>query len=353
MSHLEMGTSHPPGTLDLANSDLDLVTRFHQSTLPSHLSNSTDPSISYDGSELIYRLLRLETWGSPLMNLGYFVFPWPLSPLNLLFPVEQAQRRLVLKTERLLEIQPGDRVLDLACGRGQSSFILQNLHPQSTVVGLDLVERHVGVAQTLFGKTRNLSFAEGNAMLLADRDDSFDRIMCLEAAFHFPDRQQFLQESFRVLRPGGRLVVVDFAWTTDEDRVHRNDPETLLVRQAWQWDDFSSVDEYATMARRSGFHVSARRDWSGHVTQPMQLQLQLLYLLSRSKLGRRILCWKNPLFRSFSTDDWNACTSTVAAHQHVMSHSRYMAFVFDKPPIERITGEMFNHRSNASAASAE
>ena len=37
-------------------------------------STTSNPSDSYDGSQTIYRLLRLATWGSPLMNLGYFRF---------------------------------------------------------------------------------------------------------------------------------------------------------------------------------------------------------------------------------------------------------------------------------------
>ena len=290
-----------------------------------------DPSDSYDGSEAVFLLLRLASWGSPLMNLGYFGFLGPLAFLNKFGNLASAQHQLVRKSVGLLNVKAGQQVLDLACGRGKSSFIIQCLHPQATVVGVDLLERHIEVAETLFGNTRNLSYVTGNAMLLDFPDQSFDRVMCLEAAFHFPDRAQFLRESFRVLRPGGRLVVVDFAWNTDADRGHRDDPETRQVRKIWQWDDLSSVSEYRRMAARLGFLLSGCHDWSQQVTRPIQAQLRGLTALTKTKFGRYFLRWKNPLFQSFSPADWQACAAAVAAHDHVQRHSKYMAFVFEKP----------------------
>ena len=51
-----------------------------------------DVGKSYDGSKLVFRLLRLETWGEALMNLGYRRFGGPLSILDLVTSLEFAQR---------------------------------------------------------------------------------------------------------------------------------------------------------------------------------------------------------------------------------------------------------------------
>ena len=146
------------------------------------------------------------------MNLGYFKFHGPLSFLNLVVNLEKTQLKLVQQTMRLLDVGEKHSVLDVACGRGKSSFIMSCLRPQATVIGLDLLEANINAARFLFGGSPGLSYQNGNAMELDFEDRRFDRIQCLEAAFHFPDRSRFLSEANRVLKPGGRLVVVDFAW---------------------------------------------------------------------------------------------------------------------------------------------
>lgn len=302
----------------------------HQRAVPLNVHSS------YNGSNVVFRLLRMETWGPSLMNLGYHRFRGLLAALNVVANLELAQRRLVMRSVDLLDVGTRHTVLDVACGRGKSSFIVHCLFPEATVVGMDLLDDNIHVARTLFDQLDNLSYVSCNAGHLDFPDDSFDRVMCLEAAFHFPDRAQFLREACRVLRPGGRLVVVDFAWNTDADRSHRDDPETRLVRGIWQWDDLFSVPEYERVAVDSGFRMLSSRDWSHRVTRPIQRLFRSLSALGNSRWGRRFLLWRNPLYRSFSDADWKDVACAVRAHEYVGRYSKYMAFVFEKR--QRVAG---------------
>lgn len=294
---------------------------------------TTPPQVntSYDGTHVVFRLLRLETWGPALMNLGYYPFTGPLASWNVLVNLELAQRQLVMKSLALLEIQAQHDVLDVACGRGKSSFIMHCLTPEANIVGMDLLPHNIHVAKTLFDKLPNLSYVPGDACNIPFPNAAFDRLHCLEAAFHFPDRAQFLREAYRVLRPGGRMVLVDFAWRTDADRAHREHPHTLLVRDVWQWEDFNTIAEYKQQAIAAGFQISSQRDWTTRVATPIQAVFRVLSTLGNHRWGRRFLEWRNPLYRSISHDDWQAIATAVQAHQFVRDRSRYMAFVLDKP----------------------
>lgn len=298
---------------------------------PRESEGSVNVQASYDGSNVVYHMLRMETWGPALMNLGYYPFRWPLATLNVLVNLEWAQRQLVLKSLELLGIQPHHRVLDLACGRGKSSFIIRCVQPSATVVGMDLLESNIRVAQTLFNHLPGLTYAAGDVTNLPFADTTFDRMLCLEAAFHFPDRAQFLREAFRVLRPGGRIVVVDFAWKTEAHRGTLDDPETRLVREIWQWDDFFSIADYEHSARDAGFRIVSTHDWTGRVCVPIQAVFHCLSKLGNHPWGRRFLEWRNPLYRSISPADWKSLAEAVIAHQHARNHSNYMVFVLQKP----------------------
>jgi len=299
---------------------------------------------AYDGSTVTYKVLRAFGWG-PLNNLGYFQFPSPFSALNLLskallfktlYLLPEAQEELVRQSARLLAIQKGDQVLDIACGRGKGSFVIASLYPESRVTAIDLLPENIRVASTLYA-THNLKFRVDNAMDLEFANGSFHKVLCVEAAFHFPDRARFLNEVFRVLQKGGRLVVVDFVWKADEDRAIHSDEPTRFVKDIWKWNDFFSVREYLETATRAGFTVEACHNWSRRVAAPLEFVFKTVAQLGRNHWSRLALLRLNPLLRGMTDDDWDDFYQAAEAHDHVRKHIEYIALVLKSPSEGRAT----------------
>ena len=296
---------------------------------------------AYNASNATFRALRAFGWGT-MLNLGYYPFGRPITALNFVlspvmllapffrFPV--AQLALIKRAMGLLRLAEGEKVLDVACGRGTSSFLMATMFPHLEVTGLDLLPGNLAAAETMYGNTPNLRYLEGDAMNIDLPSGGFDRLLCVEAAFQFPDRRRFMEEAWRVLAPGGVAVIVDFVWESDLDPLVRDDADTLLVRRVWQWEDFASVDEYRSHATESGFEIEAMYDWTNHVTAPLITILSVAAWFARTRLGQRVFATAIPGMRAFAAPDWRDLIDAARGHRHVQRHSRYVAFVLRRQP---------------------
>jgi len=103
-------------------------------------------------------------------------------------------------------IQPGMRVLDVACGPGEFALLLAPLvGPTGYVVAIDLVPEMLP-KRSATGAISNILWGLADGETLPFRDGTFDLVACRAAIMHFPNEDHALSEAYRVLRPGGRAV---------------------------------------------------------------------------------------------------------------------------------------------------
>ena len=134
-------------------------------------------------------------------------------------------RRDVLRRRRLvldaLDAQPGERVLDVGCGPGfYVSDLLRLVGPQGWVTGIDTAPAMLSAAVKRTECHPNLTFVQAGATAIPASDGEFDSLLSVQVLEYVPEVADALTEFYRVLRPGGRLVIWDVDWTTVSWRSH-------------------------------------------------------------------------------------------------------------------------------------
>jgi SAM-dependent methyltransferase len=108
----------------------------------------------------------------------------------------------------LLDVRPGMRVLETACGTGLvTERLVARLAGDGHLVATDLNEPMLAHAATKGLPGDHLEWRQADATKLPFADGSFDAIVCQFGMMFFPDKALGMHEAFRVLKPGGRLHI--------------------------------------------------------------------------------------------------------------------------------------------------
>lgn len=110
---------------------------------------------------------------------------------------------------RAANLQPGERVLDVACGTGLiARLAAAHVGPTGSVTGIDIAPDMIDVAKaTPSPAGPPIEWHESDATALPAPNDSYDVVLCQMGLMFMEDRPAALAEMRRVLAPGGRLVV--------------------------------------------------------------------------------------------------------------------------------------------------
>ena len=115
-------------------------------------------------------------------------------------------KRRVITMLDYLDIQPGDNILDMGCGEGFYSMVLDNLY-NCKITAVDFDPEILALAHKWLDGRSNVTLEQGDITKLRFPDSSFDKIVCTEVLEHIDDDKTAIKELYRVLKPGGVIAI--------------------------------------------------------------------------------------------------------------------------------------------------
>ncbi len=214
--------------------------------------------------------------------------------------MEQHHLYITEQTVRLMDLRPGERVLDLGCGAGWATRLLARLvgdgpRGHGQVVGLDISDEMIRRARAGSREFENIIFVWGSAEKIPWEENYFDKVLSVESFYYYPDQDRALNEIFRVMAPRGRLFILINLYTDNPYSLGWVDKLKVNVQ-------VRSIAEYLELLKSHAFeNVEARQipdltptpdDYKGNSFKNVE------ELRTFKQIGALLLMATKPNFRS-------------------------------------------------------
>lgn len=181
---------------------------------------------------------------------------------------EDANREYAELLGEFGEFERNDEILDVGFGFALQDILWMKKHQIGSIVGINISDVQLKKANELVAKeglSDKIKLQVGDATKLDFEENSFDKVVALDCAYHFDTREDFFKESYKVLKENGTLVISDYLplSTTKIGFIRRR----VLAKVCIPSENLYGIESYEQKLRENGFEITKKEEIGRYIFQ--------------------------------------------------------------------------------------